>query len=42
MLHKTLDYFGRFASVWFARHGEIARYTAERLLDQPLFTPFRR
>ena len=38
MLHKILDYFGGFADVWFARHAEIARWTAEQQLDEPLLT----
>jgi allantoinase len=38
MVHKVLDHFGRFAGVWFARHGEIARYTAEQQFDEPLLT----
>jgi peptidoglycan/xylan/chitin deacetylase (PgdA/CDA1 family) len=38
MLHKILDHFGRFAGVWFARHGEIARHTVERQVDRPLLT----
>jgi peptidoglycan/xylan/chitin deacetylase (PgdA/CDA1 family) len=43
MLHKILDHFGRFAGVWFARHGEIARHTVERQIDRPLLTAhFRR
>jgi len=38
MLHRILDHFGRFDGVWFARHAEIAKYTAEQALDQPLLT----
>ena len=34
MLHRILDHFGRHPGVWFARHTEIARYTAEEELDE--------
>jgi peptidoglycan/xylan/chitin deacetylase (PgdA/CDA1 family) len=43
MLHRILDRFERHAAVWYARHAEIARYTAEQELDEPLLTAhFRR
>ena len=43
MLHRILDHVGRFGGVWFARHAEIARHTAEQALDQPALTAhFRR
>jgi len=38
MLHKILDYFSGFTDVWFARHAEITRWTAEQQLDRPLLS----
>lgn len=32
---RILDYFGGFEGVWFARHAEVARWTAEQELDEP-------
>ena len=38
MLHRILDYFSGFRDVWFARHVDIARWSAEQALDEPLLT----
>lgn len=38
MLHRILDHFSRFAGVWFARHSEIARWSAEQQLDASVLT----
>ena len=38
MLHQVLDYFRGFTDVWFARHAEVARWTAEQEIDSPLIT----
>ena len=35
MLDRILDHFQRFAGVWFARHSEVARHTAQEDLDAP-------
>jgi peptidoglycan/xylan/chitin deacetylase (PgdA/CDA1 family) len=42
MLHRVLDHFGGCAGVWFARHSEIARCTAEQQLDPSMLAAYLR